>query len=60
MSGPNLDQAMYMVRIYAKLNENEMGFSWLERGLSAGTIGIFIKTSQGGIQSAATRASPIC
>jgi len=47
MSGPNLDQAMYTVRIYATLNENEMAFSWLERGLAAGAIGIFYKDEPG-------------
>jgi hypothetical protein len=34
-----------------------MAFSWLERGLAAGAIGIFIKMSQGDIQPAGTRAS---
>ncbi|HEX9271429.1 MAG TPA: hypothetical protein VGA01_04350, partial [Candidatus Binatia bacterium] len=43
MSGPNLDQAHYIAKIYATLNESEMAFSWLERGLGAGAIGAFYK-----------------
>jgi TolB-like protein len=41
MSGPNLDQAHWIAKIYATLNDNEMAFSWLERGLTAGAIGSF-------------------
>jgi len=43
MSGPNLDQAHWIAKIYAALNEKEMAFSWLERGLAAGAIGSFYK-----------------
>jgi tetratricopeptide (TPR) repeat protein len=43
MSGPNLDQAHYIAKIYLTLNEREMAFSWLERGLAAGAIGAFYK-----------------
>jgi len=43
MSGPNLDQAHWIAKIYATLNEKEMAFSWLERGLAAGAIGSFYK-----------------
>jgi TolB-like protein/tetratricopeptide (TPR) repeat protein len=41
MSGPNLDQAHWIAKLYATLDENEMAFSWLERGLAAGAIGSF-------------------
>jgi len=34
---------MYIVRIYAALDEKEMAFSWLERGLATGAIGVFYK-----------------
>jgi adenylate cyclase len=43
MSGPNLDQAHWIAKIFAALNEKEMAFSWLERGLAAGAIGGFYK-----------------
>jgi serine/threonine-protein kinase len=43
MSGANLSQAQWMAKIYAALNEKEMAFSWLERGLAAGAIGAFYK-----------------
>ena len=43
MSGPNLDQAHWIAKIYATLNERELTFSWLERGLAAGAIGSFYK-----------------
>jgi serine/threonine-protein kinase len=43
MSGPNLDQALYIAKIYATLNDKEMAFSWLDRGLAAGAIGSFYK-----------------
>jgi len=41
MSGPNLDQAHWIAKIYAALNDDEMTFSWLDRGLAAGAIGSF-------------------
>ena len=43
MSGASLDQAHWIAKIYAALNEKEMAFSWLERGLAAGAIGSFFK-----------------
>jgi serine/threonine protein kinase/Flp pilus assembly protein TadD len=43
MSGPNLDQAHWIAKIYATLNEKELAFSWLERGLATGAIGAFYK-----------------
>jgi len=42
-SGPSLDQAHYIAKIYATLNEKEMALSWLDRGLAAGSIGSFYK-----------------
>src|SRR4029453_14128939 len=38
MSGPNLDQALYIAKIYATLNDKQRAFSWLERGFAAGAI----------------------
>jgi predicted Zn-dependent protease len=43
MSGPSLDQAHYIAKIYAALNEKEMALSWVERGLVVGAIGAFYK-----------------
>ncbi len=43
MSGPNLDQALYIAKVYATLKDEEMAFSWLDRGLAAGAIGSFYK-----------------
>jgi len=43
MSHANLDQAHWIAKIYATLNEKEMAFSWLERGLATGAIGVFYK-----------------
>jgi adenylate cyclase len=43
MSGASLDQAHWIAKIYAALNEKEMAFSWLKRGLAAGAIGSFFK-----------------
>jgi len=42
-SGASLSQAQWIAKIYATLNEKEMAFSWLERGLAAGAITIFYK-----------------
>jgi hypothetical protein len=39
----NLDQAHWIAKIYATLNEKEMAFLWLERGLATGAIGVFYK-----------------
>jgi hypothetical protein len=43
MSGPSLDQALYIAKVYATLNDKEMALSWLDRGLAAGAIGSFYK-----------------
>ena len=43
MSDSNMSQAHWIAKIYATLNEKEMAFSWLERGLATGAIGIFSK-----------------
>jgi tetratricopeptide (TPR) repeat protein len=43
MSGASLSEAHWIAKIYATLNEKELAFSWLERGLAAGAIGSFYK-----------------
>jgi tetratricopeptide (TPR) repeat protein len=43
MSGTNLSQALGIAKIYATLNQNELAFSWLERGLATGAIAVFYK-----------------
>jgi serine/threonine protein kinase/TolB-like protein/Tfp pilus assembly protein PilF len=43
LSGASLIGAHWIAKIYSALNEKEMAFSWLERGLGAGTIGFFYK-----------------
>jgi serine/threonine-protein kinase len=43
ISGASLSQAHWIAKIYAALNEKELAFSWLERGLAAGAIGPFYK-----------------
>ena len=43
MSGANLDEAHWIAKIYVALNEKELAFSWLERGLATGAIGVFYK-----------------
>jgi TolB-like protein len=43
MSGANLDQAHWIAKIYATLNEKQQALEWLDRGLAAGAIGGFIK-----------------
>jgi adenylate cyclase len=43
ISGANLSQALWIAKIYAALNEKELAFSWLERGLATGAIGPFYK-----------------
>ena len=43
MPGASLSRAHYIAKIYAALNEKEMAFSWLERGLDTGAIGAFFK-----------------
>jgi tetratricopeptide (TPR) repeat protein len=41
MSGADLDQALYIAKVYATLNEKDQALSWLDRGLAAGAIGSF-------------------
>jgi Flp pilus assembly protein TadD len=43
MSGASLGQAHWIAKIYAALNENALALTWLERGLTAGAIGLFYK-----------------
>jgi tetratricopeptide (TPR) repeat protein len=43
ISGGSLSQAHWIAKIYATLNEKELAFSWLERGLATGAIGVFYK-----------------
>jgi serine/threonine protein kinase/Flp pilus assembly protein TadD len=43
MSGAGLSQAHWIAKIYAVLNEKELAFSSLERGLAAGAIVFFYK-----------------
>lgn len=43
MSGTNLSQAHWIAKIHATLNDKDLALSWLERGLSAGSIGAFYK-----------------
>ncbi len=43
MSGASLNEAHWIGKIYAALNEKELAFTWLERGLAAGAIGVFFK-----------------
>ena len=43
MSGASLDQAQWIAKIYAALNEKDLALMWLERGLAAGAIGAFYK-----------------
>jgi tetratricopeptide (TPR) repeat protein len=43
ISGTSQSQAHWIAKIYAALNEKEMAFAWLERGLATGAIGVFYK-----------------
>ncbi len=43
MSGASLSHAQWIAKVYAALNEKELAFTWLERGLAAGAITIFFK-----------------
>ena len=43
MSGEELDQAHFIAKIYAALNDKDQTFSWLNRGLASGAIGNFYK-----------------
>src|SRR5438128_6517196 len=39
ISGASLSTAHWIAKIYATLNDKEMAFSWLERGLATGALG---------------------
>jgi serine/threonine-protein kinase len=43
ISGANLDQAVWIAKIYATLNDKELALTWLDRGLATGAIGSFYK-----------------
>jgi len=43
MSGASLSTAHWIAKINATLNDKEMAFSWLERGLATGALGVFYK-----------------
>jgi TolB-like protein/Tfp pilus assembly protein PilF len=43
ISGANLDQAVWIAKIYANLNDKQLALTWLERGLATGAIGSFYK-----------------
>ena len=43
MSGASLEQAHWIAKIYATLNEKEQALTWLERGFETGAIGGFYK-----------------
>ncbi len=43
ISGANLDQAVWVAKIYATLNDKQLALTWLERGLATGAIGSFYK-----------------
>jgi TolB-like protein len=43
LSGTDLTQAQWIAKIYAALNEKDLSFAWLERGLAAGSIVSFYK-----------------
>ena len=43
ISGANVDEAHWIAKIYAALGEKDQAFSWLDRGLATGAIGVFYK-----------------
>lgn len=43
LSGTSLSQANYIAKIYAVLNDTEMAFTWLNRGIESGALGAFYK-----------------
>ncbi len=43
ISATSLDQSLWIAKIHTMLNEKDMAFSWLERGLATGAIGGFYK-----------------
>jgi len=43
IAGANLSTAHWIAKVYATLNDKEMAFSWLDRGLATGALGVFYK-----------------
>ena len=43
IAGASLSTAHWIAKIYATLNDKELAFSWLERGLATGALGVFYK-----------------
>jgi tetratricopeptide (TPR) repeat protein len=43
LSGLDYSQAQWIAKIYATMNEKELVFTWLERGLGSGALGVFYK-----------------
>ena len=43
LSGVDYSQAQWIAKIYATMNEKELAFTWLERGLGSGALGVFYK-----------------
>ena len=43
IAGSSLSTAHWIAKIYAPLNDKENAFSWLERGLATGALGVFYK-----------------
>jgi len=41
IAGASLSTAHWIAKIYATLNDKEMAFSWLDRGLATGALGVF-------------------
>ena len=41
IAGSSLSTAHWIAKIYATLNDKENAFSWLERGLATGALGVF-------------------
>ena len=40
-AGASLSTAHWIAKIYATLNDREMAFAWLDRGLATGALGVF-------------------
>lgn len=43
LSGASLNCAHYIAKIYASLNDKDLAFNWLERGIGSSAIGAFYK-----------------
>jgi TolB-like protein len=43
LGGGTLSTAHWIAKIYATLNDKEQAFSWLDRGLATGALGVFYK-----------------